>query len=204
MHLLCDWFANLFLQLHLILRVALIFGLQTGFTEPLPHDVWIMRRKPRQVCLPPAYPSLRGRYGSSSPLQALHFVWVASSICTKKTPGASYETSQKLTEFNMAESLSKAHYSKEEHEAQAGSYGQYETIPLGVLEHQLYASTLGDCKGLTVLDLGGGQGLRARQAIEHGAVAVDVVDRRGYLFLAVISSPWEKRNETIRSPSNSS
>lgn len=38
------------------------------------------------------------------------------------------------------------------------------------------ASALGDCTGAHVLDLGGGTGLRARQALEAGAASVDVVD----------------------------
>jgi hypothetical protein len=35
---------------------------------------------------------------------------------------------------------------------------------------------LGDCTGLSVLDLGGGNGVRARHAVNLGAIAVDVVD----------------------------
>lgn len=76
----------------------------------------------------------------------------------------------------MATSAPRAEYSKDQHAKQAGRYGQYEHTPNGVLEHQLHDSALGDCAGITVLDLGGGQGLRARQAIDHGAIAVDVVD----------------------------
>lgn len=78
----------------------------------------------------------------------------------------------------MAEAQPKSPYSKDQHDAQVGSYKQYESIPLAILEHQLHESALGNCEGLVVLDIGGGQGLRARHAIEHGAVAVDVVDRR--------------------------
>lgn len=77
----------------------------------------------------------------------------------------------------MADTIPSTAYSKDQHAAQVESYKQYENIPLGVLEHQLHEAALGDCKGFTVLDIGGGQGLRARQVIEHGAVAVDVVDR---------------------------
>lgn len=35
---------------------------------------------------------------------------------------------------------------------------------------------------MNVLDLGGGNGLRARQAVDHGAIAVDVVDGELSLF----------------------
>lgn len=78
----------------------------------------------------------------------------------------------------MTATLPRQAYSKEEHDKQVGSYGQYDNLLLGILEHQLQESALGDCKGITVLDLGGGQGLRARHAVELGAVAVDVVDCR--------------------------
>ena len=47
---------------------------------------------------------------------------------------------------------------------------------MGIVETQLVAYALGDCKDLTILDLGGGTGLRAREALDHGAKAVDVVD----------------------------
>ncbi|KAF3761335.1 S-adenosyl-L-methionine-dependent methyltransferase [Cryphonectria parasitica EP155] len=53
---------------------------------------------------------------------------------------------------------------------------QREALPKGTLENELLDSALGDCKGLTVLDVGGGQGVRARQVVDHGAVAVDVLD----------------------------
>ncbi|KAJ4423901.1 hypothetical protein N0V82_001487 [Gnomoniopsis sp. IMI 355080] len=67
-------------------------------------------------------------------------------------------------------------YDKVQHESQADAYKQRESFPKDLLESQLQDFALGNCTGLTVLDIGGGQGLRARQAIDHGAVAVDVVD----------------------------
>lgn len=69
-------------------------------------------------------------------------------------------------------------YDKVQHESQADAYKQREGFAKDLLESQLQDIALGDCKGLTVLDVGGGQGLRARQAIDHGAAAVDVVDRK--------------------------
>lgn len=72
-------------------------------------------------------------------------------------------------------------YSSEEYDGGADSYSKFEeqiTKGVWVMEHQLHDLALGDLTGLTVLDLGGGAGLRARQAIDHGAAAVDVVDRR--------------------------
>lgn len=76
----------------------------------------------------------------------------------------------------MPTSTSRLGFSQDHYVSQLDGYRQYENVPLGILEHQLQESALGDCSGMTVLDLGGGQGLRARQAIDHGAVAVDVVD----------------------------
>ncbi|ROW06775.1 hypothetical protein VMCG_04146 [Cytospora schulzeri] len=64
-----------------------------------------------------------------------------------------------------------------EYNAQASDYEAFTiTTPLGRLETDLYLKALGDPTGLTILDLGGGTGLRARQAVERGAKSVDVVD----------------------------
>ncbi|KUI73207.1 Sarcosine/dimethylglycine N-methyltransferase [Cytospora mali] len=76
----------------------------------------------------------------------------------------------------MATSNPRVEYSKDQHDKQADRYGDFEQAPHGIFEHQLHDSALGDCTGITVLDLGGGQGLRARQVVDHGAIAVDVVD----------------------------
>ncbi|KAI9148248.1 Malonyl-[acyl-carrier protein] O-methyltransferase [Paramyrothecium foliicola] len=48
--------------------------------------------------------------------------------------------------------------------------------PLGLLESQLLELAIGDASGLLVLDIGGGTGIYARQAIAAGATRVDLVD----------------------------
>ena len=58
----------------------------------------------------------------------------------------------------------------------AQSYASYDSLPLAKLEYELVTKAIGDCTGLTVLDLGGGNGQYARKAIELGAELVDVVD----------------------------
>lgn len=58
----------------------------------------------------------------------------------------------------------------------AGGYEQFVNLPLGTLEQQLFSLCIKDCHGMKVLDLGGGTGNRARDAIKAGAVDVDVVD----------------------------
>lgn len=58
----------------------------------------------------------------------------------------------------------------------AESYDQFSTTPLGTLEQQLFDLSIVNCGGQRVLDLGGGTGLRARDALRAGARAVDVVD----------------------------
>ncbi|KXX72789.1 Ubiquinone/menaquinone biosynthesis C-methyltransferase UbiE [Madurella mycetomatis] len=58
----------------------------------------------------------------------------------------------------------------------ATSYTSVEDLPCARVEAELIRTALGDCTGLTVLDLGGGSGLHARRAIDAGAAAVDVVD----------------------------
>lgn len=58
----------------------------------------------------------------------------------------------------------------------ADAYSQFIVTPLGTLEQHLFELSIKDCDGLRVLDLGGGTGLRARDALKAGARAVDVVD----------------------------
>lgn len=90
----------------------------------------------------------------------------------------------------MSDAKSNLAYSSQEYDDGATSYVLYEDpgqIPNGfwVMENQLHGIALGDLTGLTVLDLGGGAGLRARQAIDHGAAAVDVVDC-GHIFQPLV------------------
>lgn len=64
-----------------------------------------------------------------------------------------------------------------EYDGNAGRYSDYATeFPFAKLETELFQAALGNCAGLTVLDLGGGSGLKAREAVDAGATVVDVVD----------------------------
>lgn len=65
---------------------------------------------------------------------------------------------------------------KQDYDTSAALYNDYVFLPSGRIEFELIEHALGDCTGLTILDLGGGTGLHARQAIELGATVVDVVD----------------------------
>ncbi|KAI1481087.1 methyltransferase-like protein [Daldinia eschscholtzii] len=68
---------------------------------------------------------------------------------------------------------------RKEYDNQAPSYNALLKLPFGIFESQLFESAVRRdhfCEGSTVLDLGGGTGLRARQALEAGAAKVDVVD----------------------------
>ncbi|KAK4132812.1 S-adenosyl-L-methionine-dependent methyltransferase, partial [Trichocladium antarcticum] len=65
---------------------------------------------------------------------------------------------------------------RQEYDSVAPNYNGILGTPMGAIECQLIRHALGDLTGLTVLDLGGGTGLRARDAIDLGATAVDVVD----------------------------
>lgn len=58
----------------------------------------------------------------------------------------------------------------------AVTYNDVSSLPCGQLESQLIKIALGDCAGLAILDLGGGTGLHAREAIALGAATVDLVD----------------------------
>ena len=63
-----------------------------------------------------------------------------------------------------------------DYDTSAVSYNDYSSLPSGQLESQLIKLALGDCTGLTILDLGGGTGLHAREAMDLGADTVDIVD----------------------------
>lgn len=63
-----------------------------------------------------------------------------------------------------------------EYDTVASLYNDFKELPTFKIEWQLAARGLGDCTGLTVLDLGGGSGLHARQAVDRGATHVDIVD----------------------------
>lgn len=65
---------------------------------------------------------------------------------------------------------------QKDYDSNAKTYSNYTAGSYGILEDQLIGSALGDCTGATVLDLGGGTGLRAQQALDAGAASVDLVD----------------------------
>ena len=65
---------------------------------------------------------------------------------------------------------------KEEYAQAAPNYNDFGSLPLGQLESQLVKTALRDCAGATILDLGGGTGVHAREAIDLGAAAIDLVD----------------------------
>ena len=65
---------------------------------------------------------------------------------------------------------------KEQYDEMAVEYNSYEDLPVARLEAELISTALGDCTGLTILDLGGGSGSYARMAVRQGAHRVDVVD----------------------------
>lgn len=65
---------------------------------------------------------------------------------------------------------------KKEYNIAAAGYNDFGSLPGGQLESQLIKIALGDCAGLAILDLGGGTGVHAREAIELGAASVDLVD----------------------------
>ncbi|KAK4500251.1 hypothetical protein PRZ48_008440 [Zasmidium cellare] len=58
----------------------------------------------------------------------------------------------------------------------APGYDQFASLPLGTLEQHLFTLCIQNCHNLKILDLGGGTGNRARDAIAAGATDVDVVD----------------------------
>ncbi|KAK0391973.1 hypothetical protein NLU13_1471 [Sarocladium strictum] len=72
--------------------------------------------------------------------------------------------------------MSTALQAERDYDQVANTYDDYSTLPSGRLESQLVRIALGDCTGMSILDLGGGSGLHAREAVDLGAARVDVVD----------------------------
>ena len=66
--------------------------------------------------------------------------------------------------------------SEAQYDTFAGSYDSAVDLPCCLLEGELVNRALGQCTGLTILDLGGGSGIHARRAVEAGAAVVDVFD----------------------------
>ncbi|KAK3721923.1 hypothetical protein LTR37_002739 [Vermiconidia calcicola] len=65
---------------------------------------------------------------------------------------------------------------KKQYEHLQSLYDAAEELPQSSLYQELVKIGLGDCTGKTIVDLGGGTGLHARNAIDRGAKSVDVVD----------------------------
>lgn len=65
---------------------------------------------------------------------------------------------------------------KKQYDGVAAEYKSYDELPMARLEAELIRTALGDCTGLCILDLGGGSGTHARQAVAAGARLVDVAD----------------------------
>ena len=61
-------------------------------------------------------------------------------------------------------------------------YDSLEELPLLHVAREMVQSALGDCTGKVILDLGGGSGLRAREALALGARRVDNVDLSGAMI----------------------
>lgn len=58
----------------------------------------------------------------------------------------------------------------------AGQYANAAEVPFSKIEADLVGQAMGRVTGLTILDLGGGNGVHARRAIDAGGALVDVVD----------------------------
>jgi SAM-dependent methyltransferase len=72
--------------------------------------------------------------------------------------------------------MSTADQVKEDYKTSADTYGGYGILPIGLIESQIIKNALGDATGLVILDLGGGTGVHAREAIDAGAQRIDIVD----------------------------
>ena len=81
-----------------------------------------------------------------------------------------------------------------EYNALAATYNAIEELPQSALYQEDVKRALGDCTGKAILDLGGGTGLHARNALALGAELVDVVDiSPAMLEIGKNIDPAEKR-----------
>jgi ubiquinone/menaquinone biosynthesis C-methylase UbiE len=65
---------------------------------------------------------------------------------------------------------------KDHYATLAATYNAIEELPQSALYQEDVKRALGSCSGKTILDLGGGTGLHARNALALGATLVDIVD----------------------------
>lgn len=83
---------------------------------------------------------------------------------------------------------------KDQYNAIAKTYNDIETLPQSALYQEDVKRCLGDCKGFKILDLGGGTGLHAFNALGLGAAQVDVVDTSSVMLeIGKDSRPSETR-----------
>jgi ubiquinone/menaquinone biosynthesis C-methylase UbiE len=76
----------------------------------------------------------------------------------------------------LCQSPNMAGIDKDQYNILAATYNAIEELPQSALYQEDVKRALGDCTSKTILDLGGGTGLHARNALALGASLVDVVD----------------------------
>lgn len=101
----------------------------------------------------------------------------ACSLSAQHPPPSLTSTIRKpyLVQFST-HTMSTADQVKEDYHKHAETYSGYNILPAGLFESAIIKTALGDCTGLVILDLGGGSGIHAREAIDAGAQRVDIVD----------------------------
>ena len=91
---------------------------------------------------------------------------------------------------------------KTQYDSFAPVYLSVDDLPLSKVEASLVLTALGDCTGLHILDLGGGNGLHARRAVSQAnAASVDVVDISREMLRIGADIELSKSTETTDTPS---
>jgi SAM-dependent methyltransferase len=67
-------------------------------------------------------------------------------------------------------------HARRDFEKAASGYDGFRDVPYYQLISELINTALGDCTNRVILDLAGGSGIHARDALELGAASVDIVD----------------------------
>ncbi|KAI0872668.1 S-adenosyl-L-methionine-dependent methyltransferase [Hypoxylon argillaceum] len=89
---------------------------------------------------------------------------------------------------------------KVEYAAEAAKYDSFWTTgnPFVRIDSELFVSALSAAPGASVLDLAGGSGIKARFAIDAGAVAVDIVDISQEMMLVGQEAEASLNRDVIR------
>lgn len=129
------------------IRDRLAFSVDGQFIDPLEYPCSIMQQKSLSFSYSPYSYSYSYSRSQCRPRTFPFIVFTSLP-----------HLSQEGTTRAYPNAMTRKDAVKHDYHSQAGTYDDYMSSPIGVIEGQLFTAALGDCRGLTVLDLGGGTG----------------------------------------------